>query len=373
MSKFIRVADRAAMVATLSSLKADGFKFDAIATNDATKTAKRPQIIAFKEKQTINVLFNEMAEGVSYYGRRAAVEARNFALSIISEIEPAAADTALNRIARVKAEMRELAAYEATIEAKPAAAAECAPCTWSELTEYEKSEANFRGFPRGADIRYVTLRKYDQEAGEMSLVKWTRHFDKPAAAQPEKPVRYAVAANSLNDDFVSEWFDNRSDAVACLKVKGEDTHYIMDTESLEESRNTSQRARDLLALAFPVAETKPAAVDQGADLSAALLQVEALQEEAATLATLDSVWLAIMETLKTLDIALDDVETWRTEGEKSGSRLNVLFRMTRVYRRSDQAAGSFNFIGVGRISFAQGRLAVFKRRALRLVAHRLAA
>ena len=64
-------------------------------------------------------------------------------------------------------------------------------------------------------------------------------------------VRYAVAANSLKDNFVSEWFDDREKAVACLKTMGEDTHYIMDTESLEESRGTSQRARDLLALAFP--------------------------------------------------------------------------------------------------------------------------
>lgn len=64
-------------------------------------------------------------------------------------------------------------------------------------------------------------------------------------------VRYAVAANSLQDDFVSEWFDDHSAAVTKLNEMGAETHYIMDTESLEESRTTSQRARDLLGLAFP--------------------------------------------------------------------------------------------------------------------------
>lgn len=47
------------------------------------------------------------------------------------------------------------------------------PCTWSELTEYEKREATSRGFPREAGVRYVTKRRYDQDSGELSLVRWT--------------------------------------------------------------------------------------------------------------------------------------------------------------------------------------------------------
>lgn len=79
-------------------------------------------------------------------------------------------------------------------------------------------------------------------------------------------IRYAVAANSLQDNYVSEWFDDYSAAVAKLKEMGAETHYIMDTESLEESRNTSQRARDLLALAFPAA-VEPATREYTFDLN----------------------------------------------------------------------------------------------------------
>lgn len=176
MSKFIRVADQSAMVATISRLKAEGFRFEAIAANDATDTAKVPVIIAYKDAETVNVRFNEMAAGHSFYGRRAAVEARDMAISIIAELD------------------------------KPAAANECPACTWPELTEYEKSEAHFRGFPRGADIRYIAKRKYDQEAGEMSLVRWTRVFDKPAAAQSEDLQRMPYAT--------------KAEAVAAIKAAG---------------------------------------------------------------------------------------------------------------------------------------------------------
>lgn len=48
------------------------------------------------------------------------------------------------------------------------------PCTWAELTQYEQNEAINRGFPREPGVRYVAKRKYDQDARELSLVRWTR-------------------------------------------------------------------------------------------------------------------------------------------------------------------------------------------------------
>jgi hypothetical protein len=54
------------------------------------------------------------------------------------------------------------------------AANEYPPCTWSELTEYEQREAIFRGFSRDRGVRYVTKRRYNQDEGELSLVRWTR-------------------------------------------------------------------------------------------------------------------------------------------------------------------------------------------------------
>jgi hypothetical protein len=43
--------------------------------------------------------------------------------------------------------------------------------TWNELTEAEKHEAGFRGFPRGAGIRYL-VRNYKD--GELMLERWVR-------------------------------------------------------------------------------------------------------------------------------------------------------------------------------------------------------
>lgn len=48
------------------------------------------------------------------------------------------------------------------------------PCTWSELTDYEQREAGFRGFSREPGTLYIPRRRYDQDAGELSLIRWTR-------------------------------------------------------------------------------------------------------------------------------------------------------------------------------------------------------
>lgn len=341
MSKFIRVADQAAMVATLSSLQAEGFSFDAVATNDAGNTAKRPQIIAYKESQTINVLFNEMSEGVSFYGRRAAVEARDFALSLIAEIKPAAAvDTVTNRIARVKAEMRELAEYEAAIPAaaeavEPTAAAEIEPTATAEAVELQRAPYATKAEAVAA-IKAAGFEMEPNDSGNGDK------FETVTAGA--HPGLYNHYARPVFDPGAGHW-------VILIDVN---------------------RFADLPAVAEEMAAAAVEPADQGANLAAALLHVEALQEEAATLDTIDSVWLAIMETFKKMNIAFDDVERLKSESGKSGSRLNVLFRMVRIYRRSEEAAAGFGYIGVGCISFAQGRLAVFKRRAVRLVARRLA-
>jgi hypothetical protein len=47
------------------------------------------------------------------------------------------------------------------------------PCIWSELTTYEQNEAITRGFSRERGTRYIAKRRYDQDAGELSLVRWT--------------------------------------------------------------------------------------------------------------------------------------------------------------------------------------------------------
>ncbi len=49
---------------------------------------------------------------------------------------------------------------------------ESRPYLWSELTEAEQREANFRGFERGADIRYIVKNGYRD--GELMLVRWER-------------------------------------------------------------------------------------------------------------------------------------------------------------------------------------------------------
>jgi hypothetical protein len=79
---------------------------------------------------------------------------------------------------------REAAALEPLNKAWPVNAVECElranvkplesrPHSWDELTCREQAECNFRGFPRGADIRYILKSNYkDNEA--WALVRWTR-------------------------------------------------------------------------------------------------------------------------------------------------------------------------------------------------------
>lgn len=62
----------------------------------------------------------------------------------------------------------------ATLKAGEIRAGEARACTWPELTEYEQREASFRGFPRGAGVLYIPRARYDSDAGELALSRWTR-------------------------------------------------------------------------------------------------------------------------------------------------------------------------------------------------------
>jgi hypothetical protein len=315
----------------------------------------RPQVSIVTDKGVHVLKWNAFCDqpDVDHIGRRARVEARD------------AADWFTHQIQEMLNLFNAIAFRE-----EPAAASECNPCLWSELTEYEKAEANFRGFPRGADIRYVAKRKYDQEAGELSLTMWTRVADKPAAAEEVRDLCGNIVKPNDPDFAECKAAAQSVTAEQALREIWELLNDWPTMRALSASGAQKATANKQLARALIAAVLQPATVNQGANFAAALEQVEAFQEEAATLDTIDSVWFAIMETTKQIN-AVDDVERLKEERNTSGSRLNVLFRMSRVYRRSEKAAGSFNFIGVGRISFAQGRLSVFKRRALRAYSRRL--
>jgi hypothetical protein len=58
-------------------------------------------------------------------------------------------------------------------------------------------------------------------------------------------------------------------------------------------------------------------------------------------------------------------EALKAEVNRKGSPLRLAAARLRRYRKSEAAAESFGFIGVGRISFADARLREFNRRLAR--------
>lgn len=58
-------------------------------------------------------------------------------------------------------------------------------------------------------------------------------------------------------------------------------------------------------------------------------------------------------------------EALKAEFDRKGSPLRVAGARLRRYWRAEKAAAKFGFIGVGRISFADGRLKEFNRRLAR--------
>jgi len=81
--------------------------------------------------------------------------------------------------------------------ASAAAAPATSICTYAELTEYEQREVTARGFSRAAGTRYEVKGRYDQDAGELALVRFISAAPvNPARAALTRAVNASIAAGN---------------------------------------------------------------------------------------------------------------------------------------------------------------------------------